>query len=185
MFVTQAGRHAGTQRHRKRLTFIRVWLTFIRVYVGYISFFFSLSFSLFLSLSFFLVKKFSHTAEPQTTINSPSSHAPSHVANALCPEPHLATRISFFHATLFSPAISTFCSAIDAGLLNSLPGNITSSQVRKHLFLSEAMHKGPLDQESQGIWSTKLQEPRPTLKQTMNNHKLLLLSKADNELLQA
>ena len=88
------------------------------------------------------VKTFSQAAEPQTTINSSSAHAPSHVANALCPEPHLAARIAFFHAALFSPAISTFCSAIDAGFLHYLPGNITSPQVRIYIFLSKSMHKG-------------------------------------------
>ena len=103
------------------------------------------------------VNTFSLAAEPQKTINSSSAHAPSRVANALCPEPHLAAHIAFFHATLFSPAISTLCSAIDAGLLHSLPGNITSSQVRKHIFFSAAMHKGHLDQDHQGIRSTKLQ----------------------------
>ena len=112
------------------------------------------------------VKNFSQAAEPQTTINLSSAHTPSHATNALCPEPHLAARINFFHSTLFSPAISIFCSAIDAGLLHSLPRNITSSQVRKHLFFSKAMHKGNFDQERQGICSTKLQEPRPTQQRT-------------------
>ena len=130
------------------------------------------------------MKTFSHAAEPQTTINWLSAHAPSHTANNFCPEPHLTARIAFFHATLFSPAISTFCSAIDAGLLHSLPGKITSSQVRKHLFFSEAMHKGHLDQECQGIRSTKLQEPQPTLQQTNKNQELIVLSKSDNDLLQ-
>ena len=41
------------------------------------------------------VKTFSQATEPQTTINLSSAHAPSHAANALCPEPHLATRIDF------------------------------------------------------------------------------------------
>ena len=53
------------------------------------------------------VDNFSQAAEPQATINSSSALAPSHAANARCPEPHLAARIAFFHATLFSPAIST------------------------------------------------------------------------------
>ena len=82
---------------------------------------------------------FSQAAEPQTTINSSLAHAPSHAANNFCPEPHLAAHIAFFHATLFSPEISNFYSAIDAGLLHSLPGNTTSSLVRKHLFFSEAI----------------------------------------------
>ena len=99
---------------------------------------------------------FSQAAEPQATINSSSALAPYHTDNALCPEPHLAARIAFFHETLFSPSIYTLCKAIDAGLLHSLPGNITSSQVRKHICFSKAMHKGHLDQERQGIRSTKL-----------------------------
>ena len=47
------------------------------------------------------VNNFSQAAEPQETINSSSALAPYHAANALCPEPHLATCIAFFHATLF------------------------------------------------------------------------------------
>ena len=89
------------------------------------------------------VKTFAQAAEPQTTINSSSAHSPSHAANALCPEPHLAACIVFSHATLFLPAISTFCSDIDVGLLHSLPGNITSSQVGKYVCFYEAMHKVP------------------------------------------
>ena len=68
------------------------------------------------------VNNFSQAAKPQATINSSSALAPSHAANDLCPEPHLAARIAFFHAALFSPAISTLYNTIDAGLLNSLPG---------------------------------------------------------------
>ena len=45
------------------------------------------------------VKLFSQAAEPQTTINSSSAHSQSHVANTLCPEPHLAAHIAFSHAT--------------------------------------------------------------------------------------
>ena len=112
-------------------------------------------------------------------------HAPSHASNALCPEPHLAARIVFFHATLFSPAISTLCSAIYAGLLNSLPGNITSSQTRKNIFFSEAMHKIHLDQERQGIRSKQLQEPSPTLQHTAKNQELIELSKDDTDLVQS
>ena len=46
------------------------------------------------------------------------------------------------------------------------------------------MHKGHLDQERQGICSTKLQEPRPTLQQTEKNKELIELSKDDTNLLQ-
>ena len=47
------------------------------------------------------------------------------------------------------------------------------------------MHKGHLDQERQGIRSTKLQEPRPTLQQTKKNQELIELSKDDTDLLQS
>ena len=40
------------------------------------------------------VKTFSQAAEPQTTINSSSAHAPSYAARSLCPEPHLAASIA-------------------------------------------------------------------------------------------
>ena len=53
------------------------------------------------------VNNFSQAAKPQATINLSLALTPSHAANALCPEPHLSARIAFFHATLFSPAIST------------------------------------------------------------------------------
>ena len=46
------------------------------------------------------VNNFPQAAEPQATINSSSALGPSHTANALCPEPHLAARIVFLHATL-------------------------------------------------------------------------------------
>ena len=130
------------------------------------------------------VNNFSQAAEPQATINSSSALAPSHAANALCPEPHLAARIAFFHATLFLPAISTLCNAIDAGLLHSLPGNINLSQVRKHLCFSKAMHKEHLYQERQGICSTKLQEPSTTLQRNTKIQELLKLSIDDSDLLQ-
>ena len=71
-----------------------------------------------------------------------------------------------------------------AGLLHSLPGNITSSQVRNHLCFSEAMNKGHLDQERQGIHSTNLQEPSTTLQRNAKSQELLKLSTDDSDLLQ-
>ena len=130
------------------------------------------------------VNNFSQAAETQATIDSSSALTPSHAANTLFPEPHLAKRIDFFHETLFSPAISTLCNAIDAGLLHYLPGNITSSQVRKHICFYEAMYKGHFDQERQGIHFTKLQEPSTTLQRNAKSQELLKLSADDSNLLQ-
>ena len=47
------------------------------------------------------------------------------------------------------------------------------------------MHKGRLDQERQGIRSTKLQEPLPTLQQSIRNQDLIDLSKDNTDLLQS
>eukprot|EP00978_Attheya_sp_CCMP212_P035929 scaffold159185_cov28-Attheya_sp.AAC.1 len=57
----------------------------------------------------------------------------------------IADRIAFYHATMFSPTISTWCRAIDAGHLTTWP-ELTSKQVRQHLPTSKAMLKGHLDQ---------------------------------------
>jgi hypothetical protein len=43
----------------------------------------------------------------------------------------IANRIAFYHASLFSPSLSTWCQAIDAGHLPTWPG-LTSSAVRKY-----------------------------------------------------
>jgi hypothetical protein len=66
----------------------------------------------------------------------------------------LADRIAFYHATIFSPTISTWCRAIDAGHLTTWP-ELTSKQVRQHLPASRAMLKGHLDQTRSNSWSTK------------------------------
>jgi hypothetical protein len=43
----------------------------------------------------------------------------------------VADRVAFYHAAMFSPPISTWCAAIDAGFLTTWP-DLTSSQVRRH-----------------------------------------------------
>lgn len=75
-------------------------------------------------------------------------------ANIIINNPNIASRIAFYHAAMFSPAISTWCAAIDKGFLSSFPG-LTSAQVRRHLPDSEAMIKGHLDQERANVRSTK------------------------------
>jgi hypothetical protein len=67
----------------------------------------------------------------------------------------VAERVAFYHASMFSPTISTWCSrAIDAGHLTTWP-ELTSKQVRAHLPNSIAMLKGHLDQTRANAQSTK------------------------------
>ena len=54
-----------------------------------------------------------------------------HTANAANPSTTIADRIAFQHAAMGSPAISTWCDAIDAGWLTTFP-EITAALVRKH-----------------------------------------------------
>jgi hypothetical protein len=68
--------------------------------------------------------------------------------------PHLADRIAFYHAALFSPSLSTWCTAINNGHMTSWP-ELTSAQVCKHPPQSAAMIKGHMDQDRQNIRSTK------------------------------
>jgi hypothetical protein len=52
---------------------------------------------------------------PDTT----TTPLPTPSMNALVHNPNLAERIAFYHAAMFSPAISTWCDAIDAGHMTS------------------------------------------------------------------
>jgi hypothetical protein len=88
---------------------------------------------------------------PSHTKDTPTPH---HAANSLIPHQTLADRIAFYHATLFSPSLSTWCKAIDANLLATWP-DLTSAQVRKHPPISSALVKGHLDQSRANQRSTK------------------------------
>ena len=66
----------------------------------------------------------------------------------------IADRVAFYHASLFSPTISTWCRAIDAGHLTTWP-ELTAKQVRAHLPKSIAMLKGHLDQTRANAQSTR------------------------------
>jgi hypothetical protein len=67
----------------------------------------------------------------------------------------IAERIAFYHAVMFSPAISTWCDAIDNGHFTTWP-ELTSAQVRKHLSKgSVPMIKGHLHQQRSNLRSTK------------------------------
>ena len=65
-----------------------------------------------------------HPHDPSSTPASPS-------LNSTIGSPSAAARVHFYHAALFSPALSTLHKAIEAGYLSSIPG-LTSSSLRKH-----------------------------------------------------
>jgi hypothetical protein len=56
----------------------------------------------------------------------------------------IANRIAFYHASLFSPSLSTWCHTIDAGHFPMWPG-LTSSTICKYPPQSTPMHQGHLD----------------------------------------
>jgi hypothetical protein len=57
----------------------------------------------------------------------------------------ITNRIAFYHASCYSPALSTWCAAIEAGHFANWPG-LTSAAVQKYPPASMAMHQGHLDQ---------------------------------------
>lgn len=72
----------------------------------------------------------------------------------------------FYHATVFSPPISTFQKAIRKGNFVSWPG-ISDINFTKILGTTEANEKGHLDQERKGLQSTKT---LPTILDHDNEH---------------
>jgi hypothetical protein len=66
----------------------------------------------------------------------------------------VAERVAFYHAALFSPTMSTWCKAIDAGHFVSWP-ELTSKQVRTHLPTTLATLKGHMDQTRANAQSTR------------------------------
>ena len=69
------------------------------------------------------------TAHPaHHTASAPACYS---IARPCPPMATLEQRIAFLHAAMCDPALSTLCSAIDAGFLSSFP-EITSALVRKY-----------------------------------------------------
>ena len=88
--------------------------------------------------------------------------ATNHAINLLTPEsvnsvqlPHLRDPIAFYHATLFSPVISTWTDAINAGFLDSFP-DLTAKQVHQYQPHSEATTMGHMHAQRSNLRSTKL-----------------------------
>jgi hypothetical protein len=67
----------------------------------------------------------------------------------------VAERVAFYHAAMFSPVISTWCAALEAGHCTTWPG-LTAKQVRQHAPHSVATVKGHLDQQRRNLQSTKV-----------------------------
>jgi hypothetical protein len=78
--------------------------------------------------------------------------------NAILPANLVADRVAHYHAALFSPVMSTWCAAIDAGHLATFPA-LTSAQVRRHFPVSIPMHYGHMDQTRANLQSTKPKPP--------------------------
>ena len=106
-------------------------------------------------------------------LNLPSTPAPSAASTTHPPSPLLdvansllqssatiASRVAYYHATMFSPAQSTWCAAIDAGHFTSWP-ELTSAQVRRHPPRSAATIKGHLDQQRANLRSTSAPSTPP------------------------
>jgi hypothetical protein len=95
--------------------------------------------------------------EPGPVPNSdPATHQTWSAANSLriLSQP-IADRVAFYHATLFSPVLSTWCRAIDAGYFATWP-ELTSAQVRRHFRATAPMYQGHMDQERANQRSTKV-----------------------------
>jgi hypothetical protein len=73
--------------------------------------------------------------------------------NAILPTNLIADRVAFYHAALFSPVMSTWCTAIDAGHLATFP-DLTSAQVKRHFPVSIPLQYGHMDQTRANQQST-------------------------------
>jgi hypothetical protein len=95
---------------------------------------------------------FAPTALTTTACSDTFTHS------ALATNATVANRVAFLHAAMFSPAISTWCAAIDAGRFTTWP-SLTSAQVRRYAPFSVPMIKGHLDQARANQRSTKPAQP--------------------------
>ena len=80
-----------------------------------------------------------------TILNKPAHWIPTH---------NMSQLVSFYHAAMFSPVISTLAAAMHKGFL-TLPG-ISSADLLKYDPYAQATAKGHMDQNRQGTRSTKI-----------------------------
>jgi hypothetical protein len=100
-------------------------------------------------------------SQPLYNVRLPLQPPPPHSINLLTPAsanatilPHLRDRIAFYHATLFSPVLSTWIDAINNGYLDSWP-ELTAKQVQQYRPHSEATTMGHMHAQRSNIRSTK------------------------------
>jgi hypothetical protein len=90
----------------------------------------------------------------QVAQDQPSQPQQAHSVQLSASNKSVADRVAFYHAAMFSPAITTWCQALDAGFLTTWP-DLTSAQVRRHPPFSVAMLKGHMDQQRANQRSTQ------------------------------
>ena len=78
---------------------------------------------------------------PPASTHPPTIHSVTNTTQTSC----MANVIRFYHATLFSPSISTFIHAVKNGYFRSWPG-LSVRAIKRHLRPSPAMVKGHMDQ---------------------------------------
>lgn len=86
------------------------------------------------------------------------STSPTTQANSATISATPAELVAFAHAALFSPALSTLCTALESNYIQGFPG-LTSQLVRKYPPRSAAMIKGHMDQTRKNQRSTKPKTP--------------------------
>lgn len=94
-----------------------------------------------------------HMITPPTTDTSASCSI-QHFANVAIGTTTPANIVAFYHAALFSPALSTLQKALTLGYITGIPG-LSLETLKKHPPQSSAMIKGHLDQTRKNIRSTK------------------------------
>ena len=96
---------------------------------------------------------------PADPSNDSISHAPHAQANKLGGTT-IAESVTYAHASLYSPALSTLEFALDNNFLTNFPG-LTVDTLRRHAPKSIPMDKGHMDQIRQNVRSTKPPRPKP------------------------
>lgn len=90
---------------------------------------------------------------------APNPEVSHHSANSIIANETISKRLAFYHASMchasmWLPAISSWCRAIDEGRMATWP-ELTSNQVRKHVPTSAHMIQGHLDQQQANLQSTQ------------------------------
>jgi hypothetical protein len=87
------------------------------------------------------------------------------ISNAAVGAPSPADLVTFAHAALFSPALTTLELALKKGYVENFPG-LTASTLRKYPPTSRAMVKGHLDQIRKNVRSTQIRTTKPQIDAT-------------------